>query len=307
MSVPIEVTTPIDPFAAAPGGVYTDEWVQVSRGGTPRPRRQLHMVRTPHFDVLPEGARVRLWHGLQPTEVDDDLAALLADELFRPGWLRGPELFQRIFTGVVRTLAEEPARSWELFYRNTLRRLDEAVAGVGGRGPGNIAEFAPIHARVESLVRGRSVLELGCCFGFGALRLAERGFAVTASDINGGTVSVLEAVVPRLGTPLRTVVADAGRHPGAARSYDTVLAVHLLEHVDVRDGARVLAEAVRLARRRVVVAVPLETEAEETWGHVRTVDLDDLDRWGRASGLRHQVHEHHGGWLVLDRDPAPSS
>ena len=35
----------------------------------------------------------------------------------------------------------------------------------------------------------------------------------------------------------------------------------------------------RLARRRVVVAVPLEDEADPTWGHVRMISLDDLRSW----------------------------
>ena len=62
-----------------------------------------------------------------------------------------------------------------------------------------------------------------------------------------------------------------------------------------------MAEALRLARRRVVVAVPLEDEADETFGHVRTVSLDDLNRWGRSIGRPYDVHELHGGWLVVDQ------
>ena len=61
-----------------------------------------------------------------------------------------------------------------------------------------------------------------------------------------------------------------------------------------------VAEALRLAARRVVVAVPLEDEADETYGHVRTVSLDDLHRWGRGTGCAYDVHEFHGGWLVID-------
>ena len=79
-----------------------------------------------------------------------------------------------------------------------------------------------------------------------------------------------------------------------------MLAIHLLEHLDPAHGGQVLSEALRLAARRVVVAVPLEEEADETYGHVRTVSLDDLRRWGRTTGLAFDVHEHHGGWLVLD-------
>ena len=85
-----------------------------------------------------------------------------------------------------------------------------------------------------------------------------------------------------------------------------MLAVRLLERLEPEDGARVLAEALRLAARRVVVAVPMATEPDEAFGHVRTVSLDDLRRWGRATGQPFDVHEHHGGWLVVDVGSGPS-
>ena len=47
--------------------------------------------------------------------------------------------------------------------------------------------------------------------------------------------------------------------------------------------------------------MPYEDVADETFGHVRTVGPDDLSRWGLATGLSFEVHEHHGGWLVIDR------
>ena len=121
-----------------------------------------------------------------------------------------------------------------------------------------------------------------------------------------GTVALLEAIAPRLGVRLGTTTADAARFPGPDGLADTVLAVHLLEHLEPAHGAQVVAEALRLAVRRVVVAVPLEDEANETYGHVRTVSLDDLCRWGRSTGLACDVHEFHGGWLVIDKAPTCS-
>lgn len=304
------VPAPIDPFTPLHGGVYRDGVVEVRAAGPVRPRLTLRTIRTPHFDVEPLGSTIRVGHSVTPHDVDDDLAGLLADELFAPGWLRGSELFERIFTGVVLTSGQESAAGWELFYRNTLRRVDEEILGGGGSGGGSgrhgtIAGYAPVHARAESLLVPGSVLELGCCFGFLALRLARAGRSVVASDVNPGTVALLRTMAPRLGIELATTTADAARMPLPDVLADTVLVVHLLEHLDADHGDRVLAEAVRLAARRVVVAVPLETEANETWGHVRTVSMVDLDRWGATwaarSGWRHDVHEHHGGWLVLDR------
>lgn len=303
---------PVDPLApAGPGGWYVDDLVRVRAVG---PLRQWSRggVRTAHFDVRHVGSRVHVDHWVPAARVDDDLAGLLADELFTPGWLRGTELFERVFTGVVRTSAVDPLEAWLLFYRNSLVSVAAALGGPGpvvaggsggpggSSGHGTVAGYAPVYAHAESLVAPGSVLELGSCFGFLSLRLAGGGRRVVASDVSAGTMRLLSTIAPLLGVRLETRVADAARFPGADASADTVLAVHLLEHLDAAHGARVLAEAVRLARRRVVVAVPLEDVADETWGHVRTISLDDLHAWGRATGLPYDVHEHHGGWLVVE-------
>jgi hypothetical protein len=61
----------------------------------------------------------------------------------------------------------------------------------------------------------------------------------------------------------------------------------------------VLREALRLARRRVVVAVPFEHEPTAAFGHVRTFDRRALIGLGHRLGRPFTVHDHHGGWLVL--------
>lgn len=297
---------PIDPLAPTQDGRYADSLVVVEAVHGARPRRSGRTVRTEHFDITPVDGRVLVTHVVPRTAVDDDLAGLLADELFGPGWLRGADLFERVLTGVVRTSAEDPLDSWELFYRNTLRRLEEPVrtAGPDRRGVhSSIDGYAPVHQHALALLAPGSVLELGCCFGFLSLRIARTGRATVASDVSAGTVRLLDAIAPRLDVPLTTATADAARFPADDGSADTVLAIHLLEHLEPGHGAQVVTEALRLARRRVVVAVPLEDEADETYGHVRTVTLDDLHRWGRRSGHAYDVHEFHGGWLVIDKPP----
>ena len=295
---------PIDPLGPMQaGGWYVDDLVAVRAVGPVHPWSR-DTVRTEHFVVRHVGDRVHVDHWVPPTSIDDDLAGLLADELFSPGWLRGTDLFERIFTGVVRSSTPDPLESWLLFYRNSLVRIEQALAvaaPVPSRGGhGTIAGYAPVYAHAESLLARGSVLELGACFGFLSLRLAGSGRRTTASDVSAGTTTLLATVAPLLGVRLATCVADAARYPDSDGCDDTVLALHLLEHLDHRQGDLAVAEALRLARRRVVLAVPLEDEADETWGHVRTVSLADLDAWGRASGLPYDVHEHHGGWLVIE-------
>jgi SAM-dependent methyltransferase len=292
---------PIDALGPTVGGRYEDDLIVVEAACESASTRGPRTVLTRHFDVTREAGKLLVSHSVPREQIDDDLAGLLAEELFVPGWLRGPELFERIFTGVVRTSEVAGLDAWELFFRNTLRRLDESANHDPGGVHGCIDGYAPVYEYARSLVPAGSVLELGCCFGFLSIQLAGGGHRVTATDVSAGTIALLEAMAPRLGVTLATRVADAARVQLPDRHSETVLLVHLLEHLDERDGQRALDEALRLAAHRVVVAVPLEEDADETYGHVRTIAMSDLERWGEKSGHSYSVHEHHGGWLVIDK------
>ena len=301
-----EATVPIDPFVDVVDGRYVDELVVVQPIASSWPARGRGSVRTPHFDIAPSDGRLVVTHSLSRSGISDDLTGIIVDELFAPGWVRGSEMFERIFTGVVLSSAPRALAGWELFYGNTIQRLDELVGtSAVEAGHGTIDAYAPVYAHAEALTLPGSVLELGCCFGFLSLRLARAGHGVTASDIAPGTVRLLGEVAPRLGIPVSALRADAARVPVADGCADTVLVIHLLEHLEPDHGTLVVAEALRCAARRVVVAVPFEEEANESYGHVRTLTLDDLAALGVAmaerSGFSWSVHEFHGGWLVFDR------
>lgn len=294
---------PIRPLATGVPGRYEDDRVVVDRAPVDRGHRQLDWVRTPHFEVSRHGHRIHVVHWLPTSRIDDDLAGLLAVELFEPGWVSGADTFERIFTGVVLTSLDDPLDSWELFYRNTLDRLLQPSPGMKA-SRGSIDGYRPVYQRAVSLVAPGDVLELGCCFGFLSLQLAARGdVSVLASDASAGTVGLLEAMSPRLGIDVRTLVADAERVPLPDRCVDTVLAVHLLEHLDEEDAVAVIAEALRLARHRVVIAVPFEAEPSVEFGHVQVFDLESLATLANdlPSGCGAQVVAHHGGWLIIDR------
>lgn len=228
-----------------------------------------HGTRTAHFTLAENDGRLHVSHRLRPEEIDDDLTGLLTDELFAPGWAVGANAFERIFTGIVLISHPDPVSAWELFYRNTMRRQAEPATGAGGHGA--IADYAPVYHRVLALAEPAPMLDLGSCFGFLPLLLAQRGHDVVATDVSAGTVRLLDAVATRLGTPMRTLVADAARVPLPAGSVDTVTAIHLLEHLEPDHGEAVLAEALRLARRRVIIAVPFETEPDTAFGHRPTL------------------------------------
>ena len=234
-------------------------------------------------------------HTIGPDEISNDLAGWIADDLVAPGLLDAA-MFEETFVSVVRSVSTEPAGAWTAFYRNTLREL-----ATGGSPGGTNAGMAPVHRRAVELAVG-DVVELGCCFGFLSLRLAAAGHRVTAVDLCPGTTALLASVAPTLGLTVHPVAGNALAVPLADRCADTVYAVHLLEHLSPGLDAVVLREMLRLARRRVVVAVPFEDEPNPTWGHVRTFDMVALHALGASTGHPFDVTEHHGGWLVIHVD-----
>jgi SAM-dependent methyltransferase len=301
-------TVRIDPLAPSHPGRWEDQHVvvcHVDRAPVPvrlvaaRPPERV----TEHFEVHRPGDRLLVLHRLRPDELDDDIAGLITGEL--TGLVTSPGDFERIFTGVVRSTISDPLTAWSTFYANSLAALrspDRAVdPGLVPAAPeSSLAAFAPVHERALAEVRGRRVLDVGSCFGFLPLRLAQEGLDVVATDHTPGTMGLLGAVARRRGETVRPVVADARALPAADRSVDTVTAVHLLEHLPASDTAAVLDEALRVARRRVVVAVPYEDVPEPVYGHLRTFDGADLRALGERTGRPFTVSDDHGGWLVID-------
>lgn len=261
-------------------------------------------ARTPHFHVCRVDGRLEVRHWLKPSDLDNDLTGLIIDELFTPGLLGGAGMFERVFTGIVRSAHPDALHAWNAFYTNTLNGVrgcwnDTRVPASGTQ----IAEMAPVYRRALRLVPPGRVLDLGSCFGVFPLLLAGTGeHAVTASDVVAGSMRLLDAVARERGTRLDTLVCDAASVPLPNNSFDTVTALHLIEHLPPEHARAVIHEAVRLASKWVVVAVPFEDEPNPAYGHVQSFTARDLRALGHESGRPFMVTEHHGGWLVLDAE-----
>ncbi|MBJ8338993.1 class I SAM-dependent methyltransferase [Antrihabitans sp. YC3-6] len=296
-------TVRLDPLEPCLRGEWTHDDVTVRRvADYPLPEHPVQpglsdSVRTPHFQVFRDLRGLTIVHSLTVASLSDELATIVADELDAPGYIDGEREFQLVLVGLIRSTVPGAIESWRYFYRRSIERLEDGSAS-----------FAAVHEHAEALIVGRELLDLGSCFGFFPLRIAagDIDIAVTASDLIGDTMRLLDRVAGDLGRPLRTLTCDAREVPLSSRSADTVTAIHLLEHLDRTAAIEVLDEAIRLARRRVVVAVPFEGQPRECFGHIQAFDLDSLYHLGCAvaslhSGVSVEVHEHHGGWLVFDR------
>ncbi|AQT81415.1 hypothetical protein B1R94_22405 [Mycolicibacterium litorale] len=299
----------IDALRPAAGYRYEDRDIVVLRrrpAGPAGPERCIG--RTPHFTLGRDDGRLVVVHDLAAADVHNGIGDLLVDELFTPGWAVGADTFERLFTGLVLTSHHDPLAAWELFYRNSLHRLDQDASPDAGESAG-VGVFSQIYRRAEQLISAiaaGSVLDVGTCFGFLPLRLRSGSAGpvqtVIASDVQAGTTHLLDQVSRRLARQVRTLTCDAARIPLGDECVDVVTVLHLLEHVDAAHGGRIIDEALRIARRRVVIAVPLEDGPESTYGHVRQITTGDLRAMavGRPGWIG-AVSEFHGGWLVLDR------
>jgi SAM-dependent methyltransferase len=267
---------------------------------------------TEHFEVHRPGGRLLVLHRFRPDELDDDVSTLVAGEL--GAVVASAPVFERVVTGIVRSTVGDPLTAWSTFYANSLAvlRHPERAADVGAPGllaasspEASLAGFAPVHARALDEVVGTTVADLGACFGFLPLLMAERGLDVVATDHTPGTMRLLSAVarsgvVPEAASRLRTVACDARAVPLRDDAVDTVCAIHLLEHLPAEDSVTVVAEMCRVARRRIVVAVPYEDEPDAVYGHLCRFTPDVLTELGERTGARFRVEDDHGGWLVAD-------
>ena len=264
------------------------------RIGSHHPHAAPDSVCTPRFCALRRGALLTVEHDLSPDELCDELAVLLAEQLVDTGALHGQYEFELVFTGVVRTTVDGAVPSWLRFYRNSLRMLETGVTA-----------FAPIHQRAAALARGRRLVDLGSCFGFFPLRMSALGIDVTATDLSGPTMELLDRVSDRC----------AGRCRRSAPTREGAVAGPGRRHRDGRAPDRAPDPGCRrrCARRGAAARAPpgggrcpVRGRTARVYGHIQRFDIVALRAWPsrlrqRHPGLRAGVHEYHGGWLILDR------
>lgn len=238
-----------------------------------------------------------------PVPIDVDLGDALASGRFGPP-PRDLAAFESAFVSLVESSGATRDLAWDAFYDATLARLEGGGDLVAGAG--TLATFSRIWARAIALARGESVLDVGTCFGFLPLLWAGRPGAprLHALDVVPASVELAARQSRRLGRSVCWTVADGGRLPLQDASVDTVLLLHVIEHLAPVDAAALLAEARRVAARRVVVAVPVEPEPDPVFGHLQVFELADLATLGVAGGWRRSLTDADGAWLVLDR-PCP--
>jgi SAM-dependent methyltransferase len=258
----------------------------------------MRSIKTPHFLIHDGRVKPRF-----PRGISNELAEHIAAELTPLGLVPDGPAFEQIFVDAVLAAHPDPMQAWTAFYGNTMRRLR-----CGERdGAGSLATFARIYAHALALIRGTTVLDVGCCFGFLPLLAAERSprLRVIGADLVPATAALARRICSAQDRRTPFLAADLLALPVADQAVDTVLAIHVLEHLPAEACAPALTQLRRVARRRVVIAVPLEKIPDRTFGHLQAFDMSRLAELGDVPGWSQTVHAADGGWLVLDRADYP--
>jgi 2-polyprenyl-3-methyl-5-hydroxy-6-metoxy-1,4-benzoquinol methylase len=182
--------------------------------------------------------------------MDADVKHYLVQELKPYGVITQSQHFGEILSGIVGSLfPDDVRRAWRYFGANTLQRFLMFLA-TAYTPPlpdyATIGLFATLYQRVLELRVGPRFLDAGCAAGFLPLLVAERipfMAEVVGVDIQPDVYEVArELAGERQLKQVRFAQADLLADDfGALGTYDTVTALHLLEHFSEVEMYQVLA------------------------------------------------------------------
>jgi SAM-dependent methyltransferase len=293
-----------------PDGLYQTTKARLAHQG-------FQLEETDHF-LLARPAdtdRVILVHRFLPTEIDNNLVDCLMQEL--SGLLTTDQAFGRAMIGVVNSInPHDPVAAWGLFCLNTLERFREYLDETAREyPPTTIGACATIYRRLFSLKVGVSLLDVGCACAFWPALVAERD-----PDACGRIVGVdnrqdaihlsqqMAALIEKRDVTFLQLDLLSPQFVEELGTFDTVTAIHLLEHLREEQLPLAFEHLLQVTRQRLIVAVPYEAEVTRAYGHEQRFTREKLERWGHwcteaIDGVaRFWCEEVAGGLLILERD-----
>jgi SAM-dependent methyltransferase len=272
---------------------------------------------TPRFLLCTraEAPTTILVHWFAPEEIDADIGHIFVEELQPLGFLVNAQNFGDIFGAVVCSLfPSDPQRALRLYATNTLRRYRDLlnIGNDASRPDSTIAAFAHVYRRVFELRVGESFLDAGCSFGFLPLLIAERFPAlshIVGIDIQTDSFPLVRRLGESQLANVQFTQADLLADDfGLLGTFDTVVALHILEHFNEAEMHRVLANLLRVTSCRLIIAVPYEPGIpEQAYGHMQLFTPEKIEAVGQwciehlAGNSRMWYEECAGGLLMIER------
>jgi 2-polyprenyl-3-methyl-5-hydroxy-6-metoxy-1,4-benzoquinol methylase len=272
---------------------------------------------TEHFVICqkPSSHRTILIHSLGQIEINADIIRYIEKELPAFGIIGSEKTFGALLFVVLAATFSAPRDQltiWRRFCLNTLNSLRDSI-GHPDRitSTSYIGPFSAIYKRIFELFTGQSLLDVGCSFGFLPILLAERypQVPITGCDNNPDAITIstdLAVATNAHSVTFRLLDVLAEDFP-KSEDFDTVTAIHLLEHLTEQNVPVALTHLLQVTDKRLIVAVPYEEEAQGLYGHQQIFTPEKLQYWGnwcieqlKGNG-RYWCEEVMGGMLIIDR------
>lgn len=258
-----------------------------------------------------------LIHWFAPEDLHTNLSRHIVEEMQPFGCVPNNKRQGEIMTGIVGTAYPgDVRRAWHYFGTNTLQRL---LLFVSTAAPeilpdyGTFEASATLYQRVCELCAGKRFLDAGCNGGFFDLLLAERRpfvQEVVGVDIDREVFRVAEELArARNLTTVRFVQADLlSDDIDALGPFDTVTALHVLEHFTEADMYQVLDHLLRVTVHHLILAVPYEEAPTASYDHLQCFSRPKLENVGRwcidhmgAGQMWYEDLMGGGGLLLVER------
>lgn len=135
---------------------------------------------------------------------------------------------------------------------------------------------------------GKAVLVLGCGFGDDAIRIARLGARVSACDLSPESLAIAEARAACTGVEIAFAAMPAEALTYASDSFDAVVFVDILHHVDI---AATMAEVARVLKPGALVI------GDELYTHTR------LQRIRESAPVQRLLYPAMRGWIYGGETP----
>lgn len=282
---------------------------------------QMNIVsETEHFLIgkKPASQQTFLFHTFRQETIDADLICFVEHELCRPLLINAATEHGAILFAILASTFSSPRYQpliWLRFCLNTVEHFQTLLSAlakdVDTLQTSQIIPFSAIYRRIFKLVLGTSLLDVGTSFGFLPLLIAHYypEIRVTGCDNNPDVIAIATDVAATVNAQNITFLfkdvlcaefAELGH-------FETVTAIHLLEHLTEQELPIALRSLLHVTSRRLILAVPYEQEPQSVYGHHQIFTQQKLFSWGKwcseeVGGIsRYWCEDVMGGMLIIDR------
>lgn len=274
--------------------------------------------KTSHFVICqqPGSDQFILLHTFNQKTIDADLICYIEDQLASSGLISSTSAFGAVLFGILASSFSAPRNQltiWRQFCVNSLNRLRAQISQFSFDLSDNsyIVPFAAIYRRIAELHIGQSLLDVGSSFGFFPILISElRSIAnIVGCDNNPDILAVATDLAMVSGAQnteflFKDILATDFDTIGL---FDTVTAIHLLEHLSEEQLPQAFDHLLRVTRQRLLISVPYEEQATLAYGHRQVFTPEKLEQWGKwcVERLQNQgrfwCEDIMGGLLVVER------